>query len=120
MPKRQMSENSLKNLQTEKYKFSKDNPEIAQKNQKKSVAKRTENKKLMQVAEAKLNEMFADGQTFQEKAIDIIGAMVLNGTAKPDEIIKLLTFLRDTAGQKPKDVVENITPPVLDIRGLNI
>lgn len=42
-PKRKMTEKQLANLQTDKYKFSKDNPEIAQKNQEKSVIKRKEN-----------------------------------------------------------------------------
>ena len=119
MAKRKMSENSLKNLEKGKP-FSADCEEIARKAQKKSVKKRAENKTMMQVAEAKLNELFADGETFQEKAIDLIAERVLNGEAKNEELIKLVTFLRDTAGQKPKDVIENITPPILDIRGLKV
>ena len=118
MAKRKMSENSLKNL--EKGKATQFNGELAVKAQKKSAKKRVENKTMMQVAEAKLNELFADGETFQEKAIDLIAERVLNGEAKNEELIKLVTFLRDTAGQKPKDVIENITPPILDIRGLKV
>ena len=96
MAKRKMSENSLKNLE-KGTPFSTDCVEVARKAQKKSVKKRAENKTLMQVAEAKLNQMFSDGLTFQEKAIDIMGDMVLSGSIKPEELIKLLTFLRDTS-----------------------
>lgn len=118
MAKRKMSENSLKNL--EKGKATRFNGETAAKAQKKSAKKRAENRTMMQVAEAKLNQLFSDGATFQEKAIDLIAERVLNGEAKNDELIKLVTFLRDTAGQKPKEVVENIAPPILDIRGLKL
>lgn len=118
MAKRNMSENSLKNL--EKGKATQFNGEMAVKAQKKSVKKRAENKSIREVAEAKLNQMFADGSTFQERVIDVMGEMALSGAVKPEELIKLITFLRDTSGQKPKDVVENITPPVLDIRGCKI
>ena len=119
MAKRNMSEKSLKNLE-KGTPFTADCVEVARNAQKKSVKKRAENKTMMQVAEAKLNEMFADGETFQEKAIDLIAERVLNGEAKNDELIKLVTFLRDTAGQKPKDVIENITPPILEIKGIKV
>ena len=38
----------------------------------------------------------------------------INGDVKAFEVI------RDTIGQKPKDVVENINPPTININGLNI
>ena len=38
----------------------------------------------------------------------------VNGDVKAFEVI------RDTIGQKPKDVVENINPPTININGLNI
>ena len=117
MTKRKMSENSLKNL--EKGKQTQFCGEIAAIAQKKSVKKRAENKSMREIAEEKLNLMFADGKTLQEKAIDLVAERILNGEAKNEDLIKLLTFLRDTAGQKPKDIIENITPPVIEIRGID-
>lgn len=102
MAKRKMSENSLKNLKPNTFNDS----EIAKKAQAKSVEKRAENKLLKQVAEEKLNKLYKDGTTFQEKSLDLIEEMVLTGIMRPADLISVLTFLRDTAGQKPTDKQE--------------
>lgn len=111
MAKRKMSENSLKNLKPNTFNCR----EIAKKAQKKSVEKRKENQTLAQVAEEKLNKLYSDGKTFQEKSLDLMEEMVLTGILKPDDLIKLLTFLRDTSGQKPTDKQEitNTTPQIV-------
>ena len=98
-PKRKVSEKSLKNLEKRKS-FNKDNVEMALECQKKSVAKRKENKTLKQVAEEKLNKMIA-GFTFQDFSIDKLIDYVKSEDAKPETILKILEFLRDTSGQTP-------------------
>lgn len=118
--KQKMSENSLKNLKMAKPENNFNNSEVARNAQKKSVEKRKENQAIMQVAKDKLNKLYSDGKTFQEKAIDLMADMILSKEIKPDDLVKLLTFLRDTAGQKPKDVVENVTPPIIEIKGIKI
>lgn len=100
--KKYPNENSLKNLEKRKC-FSKNNAEVAKNAQKKSVAKRRENKMLRQVAEERLNKLYPDGKTFQEKSMDLIEEMIMTGVLKPADLVSLLTFLRDTAGQKPID-----------------
>ena len=117
MPK--VTENSLKNLE-KGNRFSKDSPEIARINQKKSAKKRKENKLLKQVAEEKLNKLIA-GKTFQELSLDKLIKYCESKEAKPEVIIKILEFLRDTSGQKPnekqeikKEVIE-MPPAVFNI-----
>lgn len=106
MAKRKMSENSLKNLEKGKP-FNSNSEEIARKAQEKSVEKRKENKTLREVASEKLLKRIRD-KTFQEIAIDELLNYVFSESAKPEIIIKILEFLRDTSGQKPKDIAENI------------
>ena len=111
MAKRKMSENSLKNLKPiQKGELSKEELKKRQSNGgKKSVQVQRENKLLSKVAEEKLNKLYSDGKTFQEKSLDLMEAMILTGIIKPDDLVKLLTFLRDTAGQKPTDKQEITT-----------
>ena len=105
MAKRKMAENSLLNLKKGSS-FATNGKDFARNAQKKSVEKRKENKMLKDVALDILNKTYNDGSTFQEKAICLIEEQVLTGVLKPDELIKLLTFLRDTSGQKPVDKQE--------------
>ena len=107
MAKRKMSENSLKNLEKSKGIFATDK-ELARKAKIKSDEAKKEKKLLQQVAEEKLNKRYSDGTTFQEKSLDLIEEYILTGIVKPDDLIKMLTFLRDTAGQKPTDKQEVI------------
>ena len=116
-----VTENSLKNLETEKYKFTKDNAEIAQKAQRNSVKRRKENKLLKEVAEDKLNKLIK-GKSFQELSLDKLIKYCESKEAKPEVIIKILEFLRDTSGQKPtekqeiKSEVREIPPVVFNIQ----
>lgn len=111
MAKRKMSENSLKNLKPiQKGELSKEELKKRQSNGgKKSAQVQRENKLLSKVAEEKLNKLYSDGKTFQEKSLDLMEGMILTGILKPDDLVKLLTFLRDTAGQKPTDKQEITT-----------
>ncbi len=119
MAKRKMSENSLKNLEKANPENNFNCSEIARKAQEKSVEKRKENKTLREVASEKLLKKIC-GKTFQEIAIDELLNYVFSESAKPEIIIKILEFLRDTSGQKPKDIVENVNPPIINITGLKI
>ena len=109
MAKRKMSENSLKNLEAGK----KISEEIAREYQSKSAISRKENNE-----KAKQNESF---QISSNKALAPIQARSLKELAqKAEEILideeaslseiklamEILTFLRDSSGQKPTDKQE--------------
>ena len=106
-----------KNLQTEKYKFSALSPEIAQKNQLKSAQKRHENKLMRDVAAEKLLKTY-NGKTFQDLTIEKIMNYCLSDDADSEKVLKILTFLRDTSGQKPKEEPQIVNMPVIQIKGL--
>ena len=111
------SEKSLQNLLPEKYKFSKDCAEVAQECQKKSVQKRKENKLLKEVAAEKLKKCI-DGVPFQEFSINKLIEYTKKIDADPEKVLKILAFLRDTSGQKPKEEVQAVVMPVINIQGL--
>ena len=98
MAKRKMTEAQLANLQTDKYKFSKDNPEIAQKCQKLSVEKRKENQSLADLMKIELQ--LQDEETGEMNNIAITKAMV-NKAKKGD--VSAYQTIRDTIGEKPTD-----------------
>ena len=68
----------------------------------KSAKGRMERKLLKQVAEEKLNKI-VQKMTFQEVAIDSLIEYCQSEDAKPEIILKVLEFLRDTSGQKPTE-----------------
>ena len=105
-----MSENSLKNLQTDKYKFSKDNPEFAQNCQKKSVKARKENQTLADLMKIELQ--LPDEETGETNNIAITKAMV-NKAKKGD--VSAYQTIRDTIGEKPTDKqeIKNVTPQIV-------
>ena len=105
MAKRKMTEAQLANLQTDKYKFSKDNPEIAQSCQQKSVAARrenTQNKKLLQEICNIVGEQ-TDENTGDSNKVAMVKA--LYEKAKSGDVNAFNT-LRDTMGEKPVDKQE--------------
>ena len=119
MAKRKMTERQLANLELANPQNNFNNSEVARSAQQKSVEARKENKRLAQVAEEKLNKAI-EGITFQEVSIDKLIEYVKSSDAKPEIIIKILEFLRDTSGQKPSDKQEiigdvNLAPPVFNI-----
>lgn len=111
-----MNENSLKNLEKRKS-FSKDNVEFSLECQKKGAAKRKENKLMREVAAEKLLKKF-NGVTFQDFSLDKLLEYCQKEGADPETILKILTFLRDTAGQKPKEDVAVVNMPIINIKGL--
>ena len=117
MDKKEINPKSLVNLQPDKYKFTKDNAEIAKMAQQKSVEKRKENKLLKEVASEKLLKKFGD-VTFQDLTLDKLLDYCKNEGAEPETVLKILTFLRDTAGQKPKEEVQAVVMPMINIKGL--
>ena len=111
-----MNENSLRNLEKRKS-FSKDCVDVALECQAKSVAKRKENKLLKEVAAEKLLKKFGDA-TFQDLTLDKLLEYCKKEGAEPETILKILTFLRDTSGQKPKEDVAVVNMPIINIKGL--
>ena len=114
--KKKISEKSLKNLEKRKS-FSTDNVGFALECQKKGVAKRKENKLMRDVASEKLLKKF-NGKTFQDLTIEKIMNYCLSDDADSEKVLKILTFLRDTAGQKPKEEPQIVNMPVIQIKGL--
>ena len=111
-----MNENSLKNLEKRKS-FSKDDVEFSLECQKKGVAKRKENKLMKQVAAEALVKKFK-GVEFQQLSIEKLTEYCLSIDADIDTVLKVITFLRDTAGQKPKEDVQVVNMPIINIKGL--
>lgn len=103
MAKRKMTEKQLANLQTDKYKFSKDNPEIAQKCQQLSVEKRKENQSLAELLKIELQ--LPDEETGETNNIAMTKA-ILNKAKKGD--VSAYQTIRDTIGEKPTDKQEII------------
>lgn len=112
-----MNENSLKNLQLANPENNFNNSEVARAAQKKSAAKRKENKLMKQVAAEALVKKFK-GVEFQQLSIEKLTKYCLSIDADIDTVLKVITFLRDTAGQKPKEDVQAVVMPVINIKGL--
>ena len=107
MAKRKMSENSLKNL--EKGKETQFNGETAVKAQAKSAEVQREKRALRE----ELILLLSQGKTQEKMSLAIIEEAI-KGNVKAFEVI------RDTIGEKPKDIVENVNPPVINITGVKI
>ena len=112
-----MNENSLKNLQLANPENNFNNSEVARMAQQKSVAKRKENKLLKEVAAEKLLKKF-NGVSFQDFSLDKLLQYCAKEGAEPETVLKILTFLRDTSGQKPKEEVQAVCMPIINIKGL--
>jgi len=131
MAKRNMSANSLANLQTDKYKFSKANPDSAQKAQKKSAEQRAENRKIENTIKSLANYIM-DAPTSEEvqKGFAKIGLEVktmlgnlmaqvvtkgMSSKATIKDKIALLEFLGKYTGQEPAQKLEIEDKPVINI-----
>jgi hypothetical protein len=112
-----MNENSLKNLELANPENNFNNSEVARMAQQKSVAKRKENKLLKEVAAEKLLKKF-NGVSFQDLTLDKLLDYCKKEGAEPETVLKILTFLRDTSGQKPKEEVQAVCMPIINIKGL--
>ncbi len=109
MAKRKMSENSLKNLEKANPKNNFNNSEVARKAQEKATEVKREKKALRE----ELILLLSQGKTQEKMSLAIIEEAI-KGNVKAFEVI------RDTIGEKPKDIVENINPPVINITGVKI
>ena len=112
-----MNENSLANLQLANPENNFNNSEVARMAQQKSVAKRKENKLLKEVAAEKLLKKF-NGVSFQDLTLDKLLEYCKKEGAEPETVLKILTFLRDTSGQKPKEEIQAVCMPIINIKGL--
>lgn len=131
MAKRVMTEAQLANLQTDKYKFSKSNPEIAQKAQRKSVEQRAENKKIENTIKSLANyimdaptseevqEGFAKiGLEVKTMLANLMAQVVTKGMSSKATIkdkIALLEFLGKYTGQEPAQKLEIEDKPIINI-----
>ena len=104
-----MSENSLENLKKANPENNFNNSEVARKAQEKSVEKRKERKLLKE----ELMAILESGDVQNKISLALVDR-ALNGDVRAFEVI------RDTIGEKPKDVVENIAPPIINIEGIKI
>ena len=111
------NENSLKNLQLCDPQKTFLNSDVARAAQLKSAAKRKENKLLKEVAAEKLQKCI-NGVPFQEFSINKLIEYTKTIDADPEKVLKILAFLRDTSGQKPKDEVQAVVLPLINIKGL--
>lgn len=130
MAKRQLSENSLKNLEKRKS-FSKDNVEFALAAQTKSAEKRKENKALDNTIE-RICRRFMDSSSSKEaqqafaqigfdvdtKLANLIAQVVTQGLSSKASIkdkLALLEFLGRYTGQEPAQKIEVEDKPVINI-----
>lgn len=109
MKKRNQSENQLKNLKPLNELTETERRELAIKAGKKSAEVRRQKRTLREELELLL---------LSEDRQNKISLALIQKALKGD--VKAFEVLRDTIGQKPKDVVENINPPTININGLNI
>jgi hypothetical protein len=100
---------NAKNLKANSERTPKERKELAQKAGKKSGEARREKKLLKE----ELMLLLAQGKT-QEKISLALIEEAIKGNVKAFEVI------RDTIGEKPKDIVENVNPPVINITGVKI
>ena len=115
MAKRKMSENSLKNLKPLNTRNQSERKEIAKKGAATTNAKRKEQKTLAQLLLIALS--LPNEETGETNEIAITNAVIkkaINGD------VSAYTTIRDTIGQKPKDVIENINPPSINLNGIKI
>lgn len=102
------------------YKKGEQSPEELKKKQRnggiKSGIVRREKKLLKEVAAEKLLKLMPCGKTFQDLSIDILIDKVTTGEIKAVDVVKVLEFLRDTAGQKPVEKQEIINPNPIEVK----
>ena len=106
MAKRKMSEKSLANLETEKYKFSADNPERAKKAQEKAIEKYYENK------QATIKRDQANEYIWEKIGVPTVEEVLTQGTTQ-----QKLDLLKAVL---PKDVLEQKLSGSLDIQKIFI
>ena len=97
------------NLKPNSERTPKERRELAQKAGKKSGEVRRERKALKE----ELMLILASGDIQNRISLALIDK-ALAGDVKAFEVI------RDTIGEKPKDVIENVAPPVINIKGIKI
>lgn len=74
---------------------------------KKSAQARKEKKLMQEVAQETLLKLMPGGKPFQECAFERLQESLMNDYIKPTDFVRILEFLRDTAGQKPVDQIKN-------------
>lgn len=114
---KEQNKNSLANLKLANPENNFNNSDVARTAQAKSVAKRKENKLMREVAAEKLLKKF-NGVPFQDLSIEKLLKYCLDDESEAETVLKVLTFLRDTSGQKPKEDVQAVVMPVINIKGL--
>jgi hypothetical protein len=110
-----MNENSLANL---KPFTSEQSRELAKINGKKGGLVAGENRRKKKLLKDTINEFLettnpATGNTFQ---IDLVNSMLNKAIVDGD--VSAFNTLRDTSGQKPKEEIQAVVMPMINIKGL--
>ena len=104
---------SLANLKHFGERTKEEMQEIARNGQKKMCAKRKEKKMFKELAQAILETKLDNGLTVQEAGLKAVAdKFMLEGD------IQAGVFLRDSSGQKPKEDVQAVVMPIINIKGL--
>lgn len=104
---------SLANLKNLGERPEQERKEIARNGQKKMIAKRKEKKMFKELAQAILETKLENGLTVQEIGLKAVAdKFMLEGD------IQAGVFLRDSSGQKPKEEIQSVVMPIINIKGL--
>lgn len=104
---------SLANLKHFGERSKEEMQEIARNGQKKMIEKRREKLMFKELAQAILETKLENGLTVQEAGLKAVAdKFMLDGD------IQAGIFLRDSSGQKPKEEIQSVVMPIINIKGL--
>jgi len=111
--KYQPCENSLKNLKNFGQRPPEERKEIARKGQLAQQESRKQKQAFKELAQAILETKLENGLTVQEAGLKAVAdKFMLDGD------IQAGIFLRDSSGQKPKEEIQSVVMPIINIKGL--
>lgn len=104
---------SLENLTPANKRTKAELSEFGKKGQPIAVAKRKEKKMFKELAQAILETKLENGLTVQETGLKAVAEKFMF-----DGDIQAGIFLRDSSGQKPKEDIQSVVMPIINIKGL--
>lgn len=108
-----VSPKSLANLKHFGERTKEEMQEISRNGQKKMIEKRKEKKMFKELAQAILETKLENGLTVQEAGLKAVADKFMI-----DGDIQAGIFLRDSSGQKPKEDIQSVVMPIINIKGL--
>lgn len=104
---------SLENLKNFATMSKEEHFAVSQKGQKAGVARKKEKKMFKELAQAILETKLSNGLTVQEAGLKAVAdKFMFEGD------IQAGVFLRDSSGQKPKEDIQAVVMPIINIKGL--